>query len=283
MSFDPNHIKLAKLNYQLQKWQMVKVYSVVRKLTIQTTEKKKEFKFNFEFHLEHKGFHQMNHLIEVSRHNFKIDGKSPDMLISKLTEELNRGIYPIRMKIDPFGRWVGIDNFDEIKIRFRSHKEELQKVHAGPGFTNLLESFENGLQNEQIFLNKSMNDSSLLYLFLPVYRHYGIMDKIEKDEIKYPYQGVSQISFLGDLTYRKEGNFHISQYDGKLNVSEDEMENWKIKLGLNKESFLKGKLNYQRKTETYPFSTQIIDFELSSESDVVFKEEIEFRFLRVLQ
>jgi hypothetical protein len=282
MSFDPNHIKLAKLTYQLQKWQMVKVYAVSRILSVQTAEKKNEFQFDFDYHLEHKGFHQMNHLIDVSRHNFKINGQAPDMLISKLTEQLQSGIYPIRMKIDPFGRWVGNDNFEEIKSRFQQKKEELQKVHEGPGFINLVESFHNSLENEQIFLDKMRKDSSLLYLFLPVYRHYGILDKIEKDEILYPYKNDSQISFSGDLNYRKEGNFHISSYQGKLNLTPEELAILKRNFGLNEDSILKGSFLYERKTETYPFSLQNIQIEIYGNSDLILKEELNFRFLRLL-
>ena len=41
----------------------------------------------------------MHHLVEVTRKNFRINGQRPDMLIAKLSHELQEGIYPICMKL----------------------------------------------------------------------------------------------------------------------------------------------------------------------------------------
>lgn len=281
MSFDWNHIKLGKLTFAMQKWQMVKVFLVSRKLSIQTPETKKEFQFDFDYHLKHNGFHEMHHLVEVTRKNFRINGNPPDLLIAKLTEKLQRSLYPITMKIDPFGRWVGVSNFDEIKSNYTKVKLEIQKVHEGPGLENLMESMENYLETEEKFLHQMMQDSTLFGLFLPVHRFYGIMDKIEKDEFSFPILTKGFLDFKGDLIYTKKDNTMDSLFEGKLIWNQNSLKQLQEYFGISSEQNIQGKLVYKRKTNLYPFTSQNIEIFLENNGSTIYQEFISYQFLHI--
>ncbi len=280
MSFDPLHIQLDKLTYRLQKWQFTRIYSVERKIQIKTADKTRSWNFSFELHLEHLGMENGNHLIKVSRKKFKTNGKEPDLLIARLTYELQKSIYPIVFSVDQFGRLTDLVHFEEIKENWKQQKEEVRKVQEGHGLEALIEQMELGLKTKATFFQKMISDASVAGLFLPVYRHYGIAEKIENEVFEFPFLSFGQLIFQGELKYRKEGNGHISRYEGKFrsdDVSEQILQSY-FKTG---KSNFSGKLRYERNTGTAPFLRQSINLEIRTREDEFFKEEVNYNFLRL--
>src|SRR5690606_22548172 len=207
-------IQMGLLSYRLQRWQLTKVFGVKRKLEINIPDKKANWEFSFELHLEHCGMQKTNHLIKISRKSFKINGKEPDYLMARLAHELQKGLYPIIFVADAFGRLVDIFNFEEIKKNWNVKKAEIQQLNEGAGLDNLIAQFETYLENKELFFERIKYDFSISGLFLPVYRNYGITHKIEQEKFDVHLSGIEKVSFAGEIHYEKMNDLHNSKFLG---------------------------------------------------------------------
>lgn len=274
---------IKKPDYTLQPWQQTKVFQVNREIE----SGRLKLNHTFEFHLNYLRQQNKNHYISIVRNNYKINGKDPDLLISKIAHELQQSLYPMVFNIDETGKILGIENFSIIQDNWNRQKQAIQNKYEGEGTTLLIQSMEKRIESEMTFYKFITNDLAHAGLFLPVYRSYDSTMKIAPETISFPILGKNEITVLGELTLEKEsGTKPTFRFHGKPALAQEQENQLKERLkkqqiDIDNEKF-EGDVQFTTDLTNAPFGKTDISVELNLDEKWTYKEKLEYRFKRVI-
>ena len=118
-------------------------------------------------------------LYEIDKQETYINNEETDLIADQLAEKVAQVLYPLKVVINPDGKFTGIHNFEAIKKRWATTKRELQEYYQGDWSNKYLELTDATLQNEVGLYNAMCGDWFLSSFFAIIYTNYTPFFKFE--------------------------------------------------------------------------------------------------------
>lgn len=105
------------------------------------------------------------HLFEINRSsNIYINDKLPDSMINELAFKTVEVLYPLKIIVDEFGKWIDIYNYIEIQRRWKKTKSEILDYYEGEVVKAYIKHTERVLENSERLL-ESLRSNYFLNIF----------------------------------------------------------------------------------------------------------------------
>ena len=128
------------------------------------------------------------HLFEINRaSDIYINGKVPDTKMNELAAKTAKVLYPLKIVVDEFGKWVAVYNHNEIESRWEKIKNEILDYYEGEVAETYIEQIEYALENEDTLLASLRSDYFLRAFFNSIHIGYTA-DYSFKNEITFPLE-----------------------------------------------------------------------------------------------
>ena len=128
------------------------------------------------------------HLFEIGRSKtIHINGLPPSSLIEKLGAKNAEMLYPLKIVVDKFGKWVDIYNYDEIESRWGNLKNEILDYYEGELTEAYIDHTEKTLTNSDTLLRSLRSDYFFRTFFNGIYVGYTA-DYLFKNEVSFPLE-----------------------------------------------------------------------------------------------
>lgn len=112
-------------------------------------------------------------LFEITRSvNLFIDDNAPDKMIDELSSKIVAVLYPLKIVVDEFGKWIDIHNYDEIVSRWKDKKSEILDYYEGEVVKSYIEHTEYVLENSKRLLASLRYDYFLNTFFNGIHLKY---------------------------------------------------------------------------------------------------------------
>ena len=118
-------------------------------------------------------------LYEINKQKTYINNQETNLIADQLAEKVAEVLYPLKVIVNPDGKFTGIHNFKAIQKRWISTKEKLKEYYQGDWSNNYLELTEATLQNETGLSNALCGDWFLSSFFAGIYINYTPFFKFE--------------------------------------------------------------------------------------------------------
>lgn len=135
-------------------------------------------------------------LYEINKKKTYINNQEADLIADQLAEKVAEVLYPLKVIVNPDGKFTGIHNFKAIQKRWISTKEKLKEYYQGDWSNNYLELTEATLQSETGLYNALCGDWFLSSFFAGIYINYTPFFKFENTTL-FPI-----IPNISPLTYK---------------------------------------------------------------------------------
>lgn len=113
------------------------------------------------------------HLFEINRaSHININGKLPDTMMSGLAVKTAEVLYPLKIVVDEFGKWIDIYNYTEIDSRWGRIKNEILDYYEGEVVEGYIEQTEYVLENSERLLESLRSDYFLRTFFNGIHVEY---------------------------------------------------------------------------------------------------------------
>lgn len=134
----------------------------------------------------------------------------PDLLSEMMASELSKIIYPVQVRIDKKGLFVGVTNWDSIvHNRWNKRKQDIIQKYNSDIARSFFTFFEGNLKSKSIFEKSMQYDWFWNLLFHPKYIDYG--EELSVDTSLYlpivPYE------FPVEFTGKQKINREITEYN----------------------------------------------------------------------
>ncbi|MBE0390784.1 hypothetical protein [Flavobacterium sp. PL002] len=149
-----------------------------------------------------------------------INDTEADTMAEDIAEKASAALYPLIVVVDATGKWVDINNFEQVKKRWTTTKKEIQKYYKGAFIEKYFSIYDKTLENsDNLYLSLS-KDWFLYALFNGIHVQYPPTLIIQK-ETGFPFITKDEnISYQVDQTlddYLDVDNFIIVAIKGNLN------------------------------------------------------------------
>ncbi|NRS87187.1 hypothetical protein HNQ02_000087 [Flavobacterium sp. 7E] len=149
-----------------------------------------------------------------------INDTEADTMAEDIAEKASAALYPLIVVVDATGKWVDINNFEQVKKRWTTTKKEIQKYYKGAFIEKYFSIYDKTLENsDNLYLSLS-KDWFLCALFNGIHVQYPPTLIIQK-ETGFPFITKEEnISYQVDQTlddYLDVDNFIIVAIKGNLN------------------------------------------------------------------
>ena len=142
-------------------------------------------KISFKITLECKQISNGHFLYEINKQETYINDQEADLIANQLAEKVAHVLYPLRIIVNPDGKFAGIHNYEAIKKRWVIEKEKLLEYYQGDWSNKYLELTEVTLQSEIKLFNALCGDWFLSSFFGVIYVNYTPYFKFE-NSITFP-------------------------------------------------------------------------------------------------
>lgn len=179
------------------------------------------------------------HLFEINKGSIYVNNIIPDTIMDELAAKTAAVLYPLKIVVDEFGKWVDIYNYDEIENRWKETKEEVLDYFEGEVAENYIEHTEYALENSEALFDSLASDYFLRAFFNGIYvgytSNYSFQNEVffplEKDEeSKFAVQqkidsildgsNLVKVEQKGDyVDSGGEASFGFDPWKGKINAS----------------------------------------------------------------
>jgi hypothetical protein len=140
-------------------------------------------KISYTLSLECKQTSNGHFLYEINKFETYINNLDPEILADELAEKVARVLYPLKVIINPEGKFIGIHNFEEINKRWKKEKEKLLEYYQGDWANKYLDLTETTLQSESSLQRALSGDWFLSSFFAGIYtnytRYYKFQNKVD--------------------------------------------------------------------------------------------------------
>lgn len=278
------HPTFIPQNIEFLPWNGKKTFHAERQLELQLKEGTKTLTSSFDFILNYIQQKENKHLVSVTVENQKINGKKPDLLISKMTHSIQESLYPYIFSVDDFGKIRNLENFDQIKDRFIHIKKELKHKYSGEAVEMIIEIFEKKLNSSHSFYKELSNEIFYSTLFFPVYRYFGKTAMLENQMLTFPlFLSKQHVEVSGTLKLelQKENNSKLlfSGY-AKLRKETEKILKDLFTFSENEEP-LKLEANFTTDLSQNPYQSQSTDILIHQSGQPFYKETFSVRYTGV--
>ena len=135
------------------------------------------------------------HLFEINRaSDIYINGKMPDTMMDGLAAKTAEVLYPLKIVVDKFGKWIDIYNHAEIESRWGKIKSEILDYYEGEVVEKYIEHTEETLVSSERLLSSLRSDYFLRAFFNGIHVGYTANYGFEKD-LSFPLQKETESVF----------------------------------------------------------------------------------------
>ena len=128
------------------------------------------------------------HLFEINRESgIYINGSAPDTMMDELEVKTAEVLYPLKIVVDEFGKWIDIHNYNEIESRWVKVKSEILDYYEGEVADAYIEHTEYALENSETLLESLRSDYFLRSFFNGIHVGYTA-DYSFKNEVLFPIE-----------------------------------------------------------------------------------------------
>ncbi|WP_281234464.1 LysM peptidoglycan-binding domain-containing protein [Flavobacterium gelatinilyticum] len=127
-------------------------------------------------------------LFEITRSKtIHVNGLPPQFLIEKLGAKSAEVVYPLKIVVDKFGKWVDIFNYDEIESRWGKIKNEILDYYEGELTEVYIDHIEKNLTDSDTLLRSLRSDYFFRTFFNGIHVGYTA-DYLFKNEVSFPLE-----------------------------------------------------------------------------------------------
>ena len=160
------------------------------------------------------------YFFEVSRiGNVYINDTAASTMAEEIAEKASSALYPLLVVVDENGKWVYINNFNQIQERWYETKEQVLKYYKGEQVEKYLSIYDRNLEDSDTLYLSLSKDWFLNAFFNGIHTQYPPSLSIQK-EIDFPLIAKTEnIKYLVDqkLDDRLDvDNFLVININGKL-------------------------------------------------------------------
>lgn len=160
------------------------------------------------------------YFFEVTRiGNIYINDTAADTMAEDIAEKASAALYPLLVVVDENGKWVYINNFNQIEERWHEAKKQIQKYYKGDHVEKYLSIYDKNLEDSDTLYLSLSKDWFLNAFFNGLHTQYPPSLSIQK-EIDFPLIAKTEnIKYLVDqkLDDRLDvDNFLVININGKL-------------------------------------------------------------------
>jgi len=200
------------------------------------------------------------HLIQINRStDIYINGKVPDTIMSELAVKTAEVLYPLKIVVDGFGKWMDIYNYSEIEDRWGRIKGELLDYYEGEVVETYIEHTENALENAETLLASIRSDYFLRTFFNGIHMSYTA-DYSSKNVVSFPLEKEEESIFEiqqkiapylddNDFIKVKQEGFYVDTSNNILYEYAPWKGNYEAVYFLNSDSYCIEKMNLQCRIE----------------------------------
>lgn len=128
------------------------------------------------------------HLFEINRApTIYINGEMPDSIMSELSAKSAEVLYPLKIVVDGYGKWIDIYNYDEVESRWENIKNEILEYYEGEVAEAYIEHTEIALENSDTLLEALRSDYFLRAYFNGIHVEYNSNYSFN-DEVSFPLE-----------------------------------------------------------------------------------------------
>jgi hypothetical protein len=161
------------------------------------------------------------YFFEVDRiGNIYINDTAADSMVEEIAEKASAALYPLLVVVDQNGKWVYINNFNQIEERWQETKKQILKYYKGDHVEKYLSIYDKNLENSDTLFLSLSKDWFLNAFFNELHVQYPPTLSIQK-EIEFPF--LAKTENLNYLVNQKLDdrfdidNFLVININGKLN------------------------------------------------------------------
>ena len=175
------------------------------------------------------------HFIQIDKiSELLIDGKPAVLTVHKVAEKTAQFLFPIRIVVDKYGKWVDLNSYDKLKERWRKQKDEIEDVYEGEVYDTIVDNIEKAIIDNDTLIESLSGNWFLRAFFNGIHIAYTEKLKIEKN-IFFP--AIAEMDDLEFLLSQK-----AEPYLNDLNLievtQEGELENENLEGFFNARYFL---------------------------------------------
>ncbi|WDF61333.1 hypothetical protein PQ462_08140 [Flavobacterium sp. KACC 22758] len=147
-------------------------YSVL--YTIEKGDKKQTLEQNFSLRrLKPDSSQNEYHFIQIDKiSELLVDGKPVDSRAYKVAEKTAELLYPLRIVVNKYGKWVDINSYYKLKERWENQKEAIKELFDGKTFEMLAQNIENAIEDDKSLVGLISGNWFLRAYFNGIHRAY---------------------------------------------------------------------------------------------------------------
>lgn len=121
------------------------------------------------------------HFIQIEKvSELLIDNKSVEVKACKVAEKTAELLYPLRVVVDKFGKWVDLNSYDKLKERWEKQKDEIKDLYDGFMYEILTRNIEAAITDNNSLIEFMSGDWFLRAFFNGIHSAYSRKFEIEK-------------------------------------------------------------------------------------------------------
>ncbi|OXA94366.1 peptidoglycan-binding protein LysM [Flavobacterium hercynium] len=120
-----------------------------------------------------------------------INDTAADSMVQDIAEKASAALYPLLVVVDENGKWVYINNFNEIETRWQKVKKEIRKYYKGDQVEKYLAIYDRNLEDDDTLYLSLSKDWFLNAFFNGIHVQYSSSLSIEK-ETSFPSMAKSE-------------------------------------------------------------------------------------------
>lgn len=213
------------------------------------------------------------HLFEINRKSdIYINGKVADTIISGLAAKTAEVLYPLKIVVDEFGKWIDIYNHTEIGSRWGKIKSEILDYYEGDVVEAYIKETEYALDNSERLLTSLRSDYFLRTFFNGINVGYTADYGFQKDFL-FPLEEETESVFSvenkispnlddANLIYIKQKGNYVDSGFGFMYDYAPSKVNYNAVYFLNSDTYVVEKMNLECNIENIEPKKITIEIEL---------------------
>ncbi|MBE8725694.1 LysM peptidoglycan-binding domain-containing protein [Flavobacterium hungaricum] len=158
---------------------------------------------------------------EVSRiGDLYINDTQASTMATEIAEKASAALYPLLVVVDQSGKWVYINNFNQIEERWIETKKQIQKYYKGEMVEKYFSIYDRNLEDSDSLYISLSRDWFLNAFFNEIHIEYPSSLSIQKEQ-EFPFLAKNDnLNFKVELKvdeYLDIDNFLVIDVNGKLN------------------------------------------------------------------
>ncbi|GAA3767924.1 LysM peptidoglycan-binding domain-containing protein [Flavobacterium ginsengiterrae] len=134
------------------------------------------------------------HLFEINKGVIYVNNTIPDTVMDELAAKTAEVLYPLKIVVDEFGKWIDIYNYEEIDSRWKNVKEAILDYFEGEVAEKYIEQTEYAFDSAETLLESLVSDYFLRAFFNGIHVSYTA-NLAFKNEVFFPLEKDEESKF----------------------------------------------------------------------------------------